>query len=536
MQIHYITPAILSRNTAYLKQNKKDLTLQPAAVNTSRPDLAKLPSTRDYLSFTGGYSLNLADTITNLDKLAQKNSAVYPKHIREWAGMILESGNKAKQTLIDIHKKYYESLKSCTTLDEVKQKFSEFADVLSDSEVSFSKNSFGEAVKAGEMECFDKNEDLSLQILKLYYGEGFSLNDLKQYTDGKDIHWTMKKLNIPRQNQTYGQILKLSDPDYNARLTAEMTYKRRLALDKKAQEAGEPVYIPRGPLSKEHREHISEGLKKYYQENPARIYEMSAKMKEFYRQNPEKSEEMTRVLQKAWNAYGADRIKSALSGFMKNKGFKNFNPEANPVEISKEQSNALKQFWGMNEWARKTFSRNMEYAWKKVKEENEAFFSIRTVPVKLRKFVEEKAGLTSGTLNVDTTYNPYLKTSSIDEISNAIFTKYTDIKGLQNVMADTYQISILHVLNSLKDMNLRRKPKDFQVVLDYAAGIVRGNLQKDGSKPYKIQSTDEAQSDYMELAMIAAQSKNQELVDIINNALEEGFEMAMDFHKDFILK
>ena len=56
MQIHYITPAILSRNTAYLKQNKKDLTLQPAAVNTSRPDLAKLPSTRDYLSFTGGYS------------------------------------------------------------------------------------------------------------------------------------------------------------------------------------------------------------------------------------------------------------------------------------------------------------------------------------------------------------------------------------------------------------------------------------------------------------------------------------------------
>ena len=536
MQINYITPAIFAKNNTYLKQNKKNLTTQPAAANSNQTVFGKLPSTKDYLSFTGGYSLNLADTITNLDKLAQKNSAVYPKHIREWAGMILESGNKAKQTLIDIHKKYYESLKSCTTLDEVKQKFSEFADVLSDSEVKFSENSFGDDVKKGKLECFDKNEDLSLQLLKLYYGEGFSINDLKKYTDGKDIHWTMKKLNIPRQNQTYGQILKLSDPDYNARLTAEMTYKRRLALDKKAQEAGEPVYIPRGPLSKEHREHISEGLKKYYQENPSRIYDMSEKMKEFYRQNPEKSEEMTRVLKRAWSAYGADRIKSALSEFMKKKGFKNFNPEANPVEISKEQSNAMRQFWGTNEWAKKIFSRNMEYAWKKVKEENETFFTIRTVPLRLRKFVEEKAGLAQGTLNVDTIYNPYLKTSSIDEISNTIFTKQTNIAGIQNVMADTYQISVWNILGSLADMNLKRKPKDFQTLRDYAAGIVRGNIQKDGSKPYKIQSTDEAQSDYMELAMIAAQSKNQELVDIINNALEEGFEMAMDFHKDFILK
>lgn len=48
-----------------------------------------------------------------------------------------------------------------------------------------------------------------------------------------------------------------------------MIQKRREALDIKAQKAdNEPVYIKRGPLSAEHKKHISEGLKKYYQEHP----------------------------------------------------------------------------------------------------------------------------------------------------------------------------------------------------------------------------------------------------------------------------
>ena len=532
MQINTITP--LSKRCFYNYQQQNSTPHTKTTENIPQ-QYGTLPSTRQYLSFTGGYSLNLAETIKNLDKLAQKDSSIYPKNIREWAGMILESGNKAKQTLIGIHKKYYETLKNCTTLDDARNKFPEFAEVLSDAQVKFTEGSFGDEVKKGSLEYFSKDEDLSLQLLKLYYGEGFSLNDLKNYTGGKDIYYTMKKLNIPLQSRHYGHILKISDPEYNERLTAEMTYKRRLALDKKAKAEGEPVYIPRGPLSKEHREHISEGLKKYYQENPERIWAMSAKQKEFYRQNPEKSEEFSRVLKRAWNIFGADRIKGALSKFLKSNGVKSFDLEKTPENITNEQSKFMSRFWRENEWAKKSFSKNMQYAWKKIKEENEAFFFLKTVPSKLHEFIEAKAGLPAGTLNFDTTYNPYLGTSSIDEFSQNILTKYTNIDGISNVMADTYQISVWNVLGKLKDINLKSKPKDFRTMQDYAMFIAKENLEKNG-KAYKIQTTAEAQNDFMKLSMIAAESKNPELVNIVNQALDDGFDMALEFHKDFILK
>ena len=534
MQIHYITPAIFAKNNEYTIKNKEKLQ-QNSESSISPIYKGKLPSTKEYLSFMGGYSLNLAETIANLDKLAEKgNIQIYPKNIREWAGMILETGNKAKYTLIDIHKKYYESIKNFNSLEEVKRRFPEFAEVISDSEVEFSKNSFGEDVKSGKLEYFDKDEDLALQLLKLYYGEGFSLNDLKKYANGKDIYYTMKKFKIPTQSRDYGHILKFSDTEYNTRLTAEMTYKRRLALDKKARELGEPIYIPRGPLSKEHREHISEGLKRYYQENPERIYDMSEKMKGFYRENPEKSKELTRVLNKAWNIFGADRIKSELSKFMKSRGFNSFKPENNPVDMPKEQSKAMKQFWGVNEWARKSFSKNMEYAWKKVKEENETFYTIRTVPTLLTQYIAKKANYPLEKLNFDTKFNPYLETSNIDEFAQELMTKYTDNTVIANVMADTYQIAIIKVFGDLHELDLKSKPKIFKELYDYALLLSGNNIEKSG-KAYKIQSTNEAQNDFISLYYMASQSKNQEIIDILNNSLDESFQMAMSYH-NFILK
>lgn len=128
----------------------------------------------------------------------------------------------------------------------------------------------------------------------------------------------MKKLNIPLAEPTYGKILKLSDPEYNERLTREMTAKRMEALDRKAQEAtGEPVYIKRGPLSEEHRRHISEGLNRYYENNPEAIYNLSERQRQFYIDNPEKAKILSRVTTKAWYIFGADRIKSAMSAYMK---------------------------------------------------------------------------------------------------------------------------------------------------------------------------------------------------------------------------
>lgn len=516
-------------------QKQKKITVNTAEAQEIQN--AKLPSTKDYLSFTGGYSLNLAETIKNLDKLAEKNSHVYPKNIREWAGMVLDSGNAAKKTLVDIHKEYYEALKKCVSLEEVKSKFPEFSDVKSDKEVVFSKNSFGEAVKAGELECFDKNEDLSLQILKLYYGEGFSLNDLKKYTDGKDIYYTMKKLGIPCQNPTYGYVLKFSDPEYNERLTSEMTYKRRLALDKKAQAEGEPVYIPRGPLSKEHREHISEGLQKYWRENPERIFDMSEKMKEFYRSNLEKREELSRVMEKAWNIFGADRIKAALSKFMRSKGIKNFKAEANPVDYTKEQSKAMKQFWGTNEWARKVFSKNMEYAWKKVKEENDLHYIVNITPNGYRKRFYQWAkenNIDTSNLNFDMIYYPFNKTKNdIDRSELSVYTRrFADEAGFDepNKIADSYLWSVLQVNRDLSRLNFKKLSLAMQKLVVDVNYTIKEELFGDGFIPIrnirsiKEMDTMKMQSLYAALVQECYARKKPEVAALFEKYMNETYD------------
>ena len=91
IQNYNITPKL---NTYKYTSTPAKSEQKPVASNT------QLPTTAQYLAFTGGYSLDLAQTIKQLDKLAQKNSSIYPPNIREWAGMVLEEGNKAKETLI----------------------------------------------------------------------------------------------------------------------------------------------------------------------------------------------------------------------------------------------------------------------------------------------------------------------------------------------------------------------------------------------------------------------------------------------------
>ena len=48
----------------------------------------------------------------------------------------------------------------------------------------------------------------------------------------------------------------------------------------------------------------------------------------------------------------------------------------NPISMTKEQSRTMREFWGANPWAKKSWSNAMEYGWKKVKEENEMVFVI----------------------------------------------------------------------------------------------------------------------------------------------------------------
>ena len=392
MKIDKITPQMLA-------QNKVQNVQQPqAAQNEEVKQNLAIPSAQHYIgyqpNFTGGYSLDLAETVANLDKLATKYPNIYPKNVREWAGMILDEGNKAKDTLITIHRRLYESIKDCFSLTELKAKFPEFNGVKSAHDVDYREGTLMDDLMSGRIPEFNTEEDLTLQLIKLYWADVFSMNDLKAYAGGRDLNPIMNKLGIPKVDRNYGHILKFSDPEYNERLTTQMKLKRMEAMDIKAQQQeGEPVYIPQRrdgrPLSAEHRKHIQDGLLKFYREHPERAFAMSERQKQFFREHPEQAEMFHRVMVKAWHMASADNIRKAMSKFMKANKVQDFSVDelTSPHKMTKERSALMKKFWADNPWANKTFSHNMKYAWKKVKEEQDMFYIVEMTPIKFqRKF------------------------------------------------------------------------------------------------------------------------------------------------------
>ncbi len=510
---------------------------------TSADEKAKLPvpSAAQILSFTGGYSLNLAETIKHLDKLASKKSDVYPPQIREWAGIILEEGNKTKETLISVHKKFYESLKDCFTLDEAKKKFPEFKDVIPAENVKVHEGSFIDDFQKGKLEYFDNDEDLSLQLLKLYWGEGFSINDLRRYSDGKNLSHTLNKLNIPTVDRTYGQLLKLSDPEYNERLTKEMTAKRLAALDRKAQESsGEPVYIKRGPLSAEHKKHISEGLQKYYEQNPEAVYNLSERQRKFYEENPDRAKLLSRVTTKAWYVFGADKIKAAMSAFMKKQGVKTFDTSKleTPLALTKEESSVMKKFWASHDWARKSFSKNMTYAWKKVKEEQTIVYDVRLAPQNFIKRMVKWAEEQGINLKEEDFIGKFDPNGGEKNYKNSLLDKYTrafvdSTPGGSTMMANSYFLALLNINREISKMDLSKFDKETAATCRAIQRIIKESLFEHPDLPFeenafKILDANDVQAVFGIL--------RTSCLEIYNPKLSKMFERHMDKAYDYITK
>ena len=541
MKINSITPQVLNQNYKVNLKSQQPQTEQRGV--TSPLQSVRANQYMGYLpNFTGGYSLNLAQTIENLDKLATKHSDLYPKNVREWAGMILEEGNKGKETLIGIHKRLYASIKDCFSLEELKAKFPEFKDVKSAKDVDYREGSFLDDIQKGKVEFFNPEEDLSLQLIKLYWGEGFSLNDLRAYAGGHELNHIMNKLNIPKVNKNYGQVLKLSDPKYNERLTSQMKAKRLETLDIKAQkESGEPVYIKRGPLSAEHRQHISEGLQKYYRENPDRIFEMSERQKQFYEDNPEQKDILHRVMVRAWSIFGADHIKKALSKFMKGKGFKDFSSDelTSPERLSKEKSQDMKKFWGINEWAKKSFSKNMEHAWKSVKKEQDMYYIVDLTPnlFKKRFFAWcEKNGIDTTNLRFDN-FKYYPHKPEQNQLDSSLISKYTpkfiDAQSgdESRKMANTYFLSLLRFRRTLDKLDPSKMNKDSldaieKIKAQIELGLFEGlNPNTYGQARFKQLDAAEAQLIYNRVLITLMNVHENRLIKNLNEELNSAYEI-----------
>lgn len=419
-----------------------------------------------YLTFRGGYSLELKDTMHNFDSYESENDKkIVPDRVREIADFVLEANNPRKLTLIDIHKKAFEEIKTADSLEEVKVLFPEFEDVLSIEDLNVRADSFIGDVKSGKCEIFDASEDLSLQLLKLYWADGFSLSDLEKYTNGKkNIAYVMQRLNIPRFDSHYGHILKLSDKEYNERLMHEIALKRAENYEARYGH----VDIPRGSLSTEHRRKISESLMEYYVNNPERVYLMSAKQKEFYENNPEAAEMFRLVVKEAWKLGSSKPVRNALKNFFELKRVSagaidanSYRDEksidiSNPVDMSTKYRNLMQEFWDTNPHAKEKFSLSMKYAWKRMKELEEVERTKIATPIpaypltirsSITKWADEQ-GYDSSCINFNLT-SFVGNVRAIQSSKGAqIITEYFENN---EVMADVYADSICYSLAVLRD-------------------------------------------------------------------------------------
>ncbi|MBQ2871535.1 hypothetical protein IJE86_07530 [bacterium] len=348
-----------TQNTATQNNYNKQI---PTPINqiTKLSDFPK-----SYISFTGGYSISLKETFDNFERAEKKTGKkVAPPRVEQEMFKQLEMGNPDELTLIDVHKKVYKGLTNADSLDEIRKKYPEFENTKSASEVDLSDSKYVDNIQKGHNNVFNNKEDLSLQILKLYWGEGFSLSDIVANTNTPKATLSniMEKLNLPRVSNRYGAVLKLSDKEYNARISAAMADKM---AEIHALKNGLPL-IPH-KVSDEQKEKISNGLIKYYADNPERLHEMSQRQKDFYKNHPEAALTLKLVMYKAWNMNSCSVVKRKLKEFLKEKHKFSQNDESLfPTDMSEKQQKLMKTFWDQNPYLKKKFSHAVKQSYDKI--------------------------------------------------------------------------------------------------------------------------------------------------------------------------
>ena len=408
--------------------------------------------------FLGGYSLDLAKTAENIEK------EKFPPDIFEAVQSVLKTNNPENKTLYNIHFEKYKGILDCYSLDELKEKYPEFKDVISVYDVDYKTGNFIDEFLNGNSEVFSIDEDLTLQLIKLYWGQGFSLGDLSKYISSNSSNkkgfyllYTMKnKLNIPLMNNHYAQILKFSNKQYNKDLSERMSIKIKEAYEAKKQKLeGEPFVIPRGPLSEAHKKHISEGLKKYFKEHPEAVYKLTKRQEEFYKNNPEYKDKLSEVMLYSWNkTQEGQSVKRNLNKFMRKYGGLSEEELCLKTKINKEKMTALEAFWLKNPWAKEKFSIAVKKGWEYFKnlesdicfnaKNNENYIFIDILPNQISKNISVWAK-ENGILVDDFIY--------YGRIANKNYTPYDD-ETFQQYQQKIEEIIFQYGIEHSKELNI----------------------------------------------------------------------------------
>ena len=168
------------------------------------------------ISFEGGKKLNGNDII---ERVGAEN---FPSnHIVE---TLRSYGNDSNISLYEIHIDYFKDLLNCKTLDEAKEKYPEFKDVIDAKDLdikSFDTKSRIRQIAQGEVKGADI-ETLSLELLKKFYGNFYAPGQSEHYYDisKKTIYSILELLNIKRPTNAYIRIMNLSKPEVKEKISS----------------------------------------------------------------------------------------------------------------------------------------------------------------------------------------------------------------------------------------------------------------------------------------------------------------------------
>lgn len=514
-----------------------------------------------YMSFKGGEDLSLDETMQILyDAEARKNEEIIPQRVRKAVEYVVETGNPDDLALIDVHKNVYDDILFSESLDEVRTAFPEFGDVKSINEIGKRKGTFVEQIKSGENELFSPDEDFSLQLLKLYWANAYSLSDIEKYIDAKtDIHHVLSDLNIPRRHPHYAWRLKLSDSEYKERFTETL----RLRQAQRYEKVTGGVYIPRGKLTDEQKKKISEGLINYYAKNPERVYLQPERHREFFKNNPECASFFSEVLFDAWRLSSSRPVKNSMKKFFEVKRRAREREEAQAKRLEKlsgkkkikenkkvkneydltdrdladvnnlrpKQRVLLQEFWDTHPDERRLFGRSLTCAWArvhKIKESESRAMSLDdgcpAYPKKLADKMKEwtiSKGYSPDSirLNMLLTMGGFDQSLANKSMGGRLVTQYFQENPM---MADIYTESLLYAIGELRQYISSHKTQVTDSAIQRIDHTVKGKT---------CVYLNEAICLYLDLIQLLIKNKSVDELVKLFVSLEKSYDVVINWRK-----
>lgn len=156
-----------------------------------------------------------------LKYIVENRSYILPERVLNEAKRILAERNSSNlPSLLEIHRKVYQPLLQCKTLEEAQALFEEFANVKKD--INFVKNNHYKR----DFEEKTKGEPFALKVLKEYWGELKPLKEISEslgMSNRASLDWPLEQINFPKFHNKYKNLLLASDKEGTKVLAKRIT-------------------------------------------------------------------------------------------------------------------------------------------------------------------------------------------------------------------------------------------------------------------------------------------------------------------------